>query len=95
MKNIITAALTAATVLSLAACDPKHKGNNSGPDSASTTVIDSNTKTTGVIDSTKTDTVKVAVQKAPGKKSGGALSDASMQAMKDSIKKDSARLSRK
>lgn len=92
MKNIITVAFGAATILSLASCSC-----NSGKkpiDSTSTTVIDSNTKTTGVIDSTKTDTVKIASQKA-GKKSGGALGPTSLQAEKDSIKKDSARLSQK
>lgn len=94
MKNILNVALVAAMALSLAACDPKHKGNNDPDDSTSTTVIDSNSKTTGVIDSVKTDTAKVAAQKT-GKKSGGALSSTSLQAEKDSIKKDSARLSRK
>ena|ERR1700744_1971679 len=97
MKNIINSALVAAMVLSLAACDPKHKGNNNGPDSTSTTVIDSNssTKTTTVIDSTKTDTVKVAAQKAHGKRSGGSDGGSSMQAVRDSFKKDSAKMSRK
>lgn len=94
MKNIMTAALVAATVLSLAACGDGDKAKKPN-DSTSTTVIDSTTKTTGVVDSTKTDTVKVTVQKAPGKKTGGALSSTSLQAVKDSIKKDSAKMSRK
>ena len=93
MKKIINAALVAAAVLSLAACGDKTK--KQPVDSTSTTIIDSNTKTTGVIDSTQHDTVKVAVQKTPGKKSDAALSNTSMQAMKDSIRKDSAKLSRK
>jgi len=95
MKNIMTAALMAGMALSLAACDPKHKGNNNGPDSTSTTVIDSNTKTSATIDSAQHDTVRVAEQKPAGKKSGGASSSTSLQAVKDSFKKDSAKLSRK
>jgi predicted small lipoprotein YifL len=97
MKNIITVALVAATVLSLAACGDKTK-KQTPEDSTSTTVIDSTTKTTTVIDSTKHDTVKVAEQKTPHKRSGNGsdpLNSASMRAMKDSIKKDSARMSRK
>ena len=94
MKNIINAALVAVAVLSLAACGDKTK--KPPVDFTSTTVIDSNTKTTGVIDSTQHDTVtKVAAQKTPGKRSGGSPGSTSMQAMKDSIKKDSAKLSRK
>lgn len=96
MKNIITAVLVAATVLSLASCGDGDKAKK-GPDSTSTTVIDSNTRSTAVIDSTKHDTVtKVVAQKTPVKSSGGgALSNTSLQSVKDSIKKDSARLSRK
>ncbi|MGN6178876.1 MAG: hypothetical protein ACTHNW_06830 [Mucilaginibacter sp.] len=93
MKNIIPAALVAAIALSLASCSCNQ--TKKPIDSTSTTVIDSNAKTTGVIDSTKADTVKVAGPKTTGKKTGGALGSASLQAEKDSIKKDSARLSRK
>jgi predicted small lipoprotein YifL len=96
MKNIITVALMATTVLSLAACGGGDKAKKP-IDTTSTTVIDSSTKTTTVIDSTKHDTVKVAEQKNPAKRSGSgdALGSASMRAMKDSIRKDSAKLSRK
>lgn len=93
MKNIIPAALIAAIALSLASCSCNQ--TKKPIDSTSTTVIDSNSKTTGVIDSTKTDTVKVASQKTATSKTGGALSSTSLQAEKDSIKKDSAKLSRK
>lgn len=82
----------AATVLGLAACDPAKRPSDS---TSTTTVIDSNAKTTTVTDSAKPDTVKLADQKTTGKKSGGALSNTSLQAVKDSIKKDSAKLSRK
>ncbi len=93
MKNIVNAALVAATVLSLAACGDKNK--KQPVDSTSTTVIDSNTKTTAVIDSTKTDTGKFAAQQTPGKKSGDASVASSERAIRDSFKKDSAKMSRK
>jgi predicted small lipoprotein YifL len=96
MKNIITAAFVAASVLALASCGDQGKAKKQPIDSTSTTVIDSSTKTTTVIDSTKHDTVKIAEkQKNTGKRQGSNADPASMSAMRDSIRKDSAKLSRK
>jgi predicted small lipoprotein YifL len=94
MKNIVNTALIAVTVLSLAACGDKTK--KQGPDSTSTNVkIDSTTKTTTTIDSTAKDTSQKVSAQVSAPKSHSGSGSTSLRAVEDSIKKDSAKLSRK
>jgi predicted small lipoprotein YifL len=98
MKNIFNLALAAVSVLSLAACGGGDKAKKPA-DSISTTVkIDSSTKTSTVIDSTAKDTAQktvATVSPMPTGKVHDDLGSSSMRAVKDSIKKDSAKMSRK
>lgn len=90
MKNIISVALVAAMALSLAACDPAHKPSDS---TSTTTTVDSmSTKTVSNVDSTGHDSSKLAAQTTAGKKA--ADGSASLQAVKDSLKKDSAKIAK-
>jgi len=95
MKNIVNLSIAAFALLAFAACDPKHS-NSKGPDSTSTSVkIDSSTKTTTEIDSTAKDTSQKASAQVSAPKSHSGSGSTSLRAVEDSIKKDSAKLSRK